>query len=149
MYCFNVFNVFILSCRSTSSHFLNNWSNFRLWTSHQAIAGLTQRHKQPFTLAFTHMANLELMVKLMCMFLDYERRPEFSDWTRADTEKTHKLHIEQPKLDSNPGHSCYKTLLTTSQKQQKINFQIYNIIFFSSPVTNSSEVDQSIFRRGQ
>ncbi|XP_060773494.1 phosphoribosylformylglycinamidine synthase isoform X3 [Neoarius graeffei] len=56
-----------------------NWSLSQLttgerqgtpWTSRQVITGLTHRHRQPFTLAFTPTVNLESPVNLTCMSLD-------------------------------------------------------------------------------
>ncbi len=55
------------------------------WTSRQFIAGLTCRDKRPFTLTFTPTGNLESLINLTSMSLDWERKPEYPERTHADT----------------------------------------------------------------
>merc|ERR1712035_199013 len=58
------------------------------WTSHQFIAGLTHRDRQPFT----PTGNLESPNNLSCRSLDCRRKPEYPERIRADTRRTCKLH---------------------------------------------------------
>ncbi|XP_054638507.1 mutS protein homolog 5 isoform X2 [Dunckerocampus dactyliophorus] len=59
--------------------------------------------KQPFTLTFIPMDNLESPINITCMFLECGTKPEYPEKTHTRTGRTCKLHTEMPKGESNPG----------------------------------------------
>ncbi len=76
--------------------------------------------RQPFTLTFTPMDNLQSSNKPTCMSLNCRRKPENLEGTPTDTGKTWKLHTERsyPSRVLNPGHSSLTKLLQMCRKCQ-------------------------------
>ncbi len=64
------------------------------WTSHQFIARLTYRDKQPFTLTVTPTGNLESPVNLTHTSLDCGKKTEYLEGTHMQTP--HKNVLPQP-----------------------------------------------------
>ncbi|XP_054652019.1 integrin beta-1-binding protein 1 isoform X1 [Dunckerocampus dactyliophorus] len=78
--------------------------------------------KQPFTLTFIPMDNLESPINLTCMFLECGRKPEYPEKTHAHG-RTCKLHTDLPDRSSR-SPDCEANMLTT-RPPHYVNYNYY------------------------